>query len=148
MSAAIVSKFNPREYATVSAGLEGKRFGRLTCVKILGWRLWRGEPRILMAKWLCDCGRSYRANAYAPTYENGPKQCVACGRDYISKNLREKHAVRVGEKTLYDIAAESGVPFDTVYQRWRRGWPGDALGAPVGTKHGVAGAKPVRRFRP
>ena len=89
----------------------GRRFGCLTVVDFAkrkdygvssrGWRY-----RVLRYVVRCDCGREYEAMGQAIRRS---KWCSACR----------------------DVAAESGVSLDTVYARWRRGWPEQDLGVPA-----------------
>ncbi len=112
----------------------GRRFGCLTVVDFAkrkdygvssrGWRY-----RVLRYVVRCDCGREYEAMGQAIRRS---KWCSACRDAESARRIRTEMSVALPSgRTIAQVAAESGVSLDTVYARWRRGWPEQDLGVPA-----------------
>jgi hypothetical protein len=100
--------------------LTGRKYGRLTVIKRIGpdhrgrvsWRV------------RCDCGKKYPI--LADHIMRGVRQCLECAKQHSARPwARLKNG-----KYLCDLAKETGIPLNTLYQRWFRGWPDKRITEP------------------
>lgn len=117
--------------------LAGQRIGE--------WSVLRRAPayvtpggQVVTCWWCrCSCGaeRAVRASALvtAAGVPGSSRRCVACGRRENARRSRQDLSVHLPSgRTVAEVAAGAGLPLDTVYARWRRGWQEADLGLPVG----------------
>lgn len=126
----------------------GKRYGDLVVLAEAPYRKWGGcWQRMVLAR--CDCGTEWEAQAQA-IRDGRINRCLTCRSDENRRRGVEDLSVRLPDgRTVAEIARASGVPLDTVYARWRRGWPEEDLGLPVGQYRGATKGRGTRvRVRP
>jgi hypothetical protein len=110
--------------------LTGQRFGEWTVIRLATPRLTPSGLQRTM--WLCRCSCGNRRSVGAQAlYEGESRRCVDCALQENARRQREVRSRRVAGTTIALIAQRAGLPFDTVYHRWCRGWPLERLGAPI-----------------
>ncbi len=139
----------------MAPGMVGKKYGHLTVLSVAR-RIHYGKVRpdgsrlsYLTVNVVCDCGaeKEMRATDIA---SRGVNRCRRCANEDNRIRGRKEWSVRVGGRTLAEIAASSGVPLDTVYHRFLRGWPVGKLGLPrqqKGTAKKIGGSTYVPERR-
>jgi transposase-like protein len=104
----------------------GKKYGHLTVLRINPAKYQPGGKHVVVR---CDCGRTY--DTPAARVRDGVSSCCSCGRDRSADTNRQLRSVKLPSgQTVGEVASAAGLKCDTVYARWRRGWPEKDLGAP------------------
>jgi transposase-like protein len=104
----------------------GKKYGHLTVLRINPAKYQPGGKHVVVR---CDCGRIY--DTRAARVRDGVSSCCSCGRDRSADTNRQLRSVKLPSgQTVGEVASAAGLKCDTVYARWRRGWPEKDLGAP------------------
>jgi hypothetical protein len=123
-------------------------FRDLTGQRIGEWTVIRRAPSVLTpgghyrTMWLCrcDCGAMHDVGAGALVRSDGDegasRRCRACHDRRCAERGRalRSHRLPTGE-TIAQLAHRTGVPLDTVFVRYRRGWPIEKLGAPIAPRY-------------
>jgi hypothetical protein len=117
----------------------GKKYGHLTVLADAGRKDYGRKPysrgwrlRLRQVRVRCDCGEEFVARASHVRLRI--RRCLDCAKEEnADRNRNEASVYLPNGKTIAQVAEESGVPLNTVYRRWLRGWPVEELGTPLRT---------------
>lgn len=91
----------------------------------------RARKRGATVRVRCDCGDE-RDVLERHLLVDGVKACRPCALAGAARRVRSELSVKLRTgKTVAQVAQESGLELDTVYGRYRRGWPHERLGDPL-----------------
>jgi hypothetical protein len=127
----------------------GKRYGDLT-VLAEGPRVTfadGGMQRTVRVR--CKCGTEWEPQAQH-VRQGSTRRCPECAGRRKAVRGRTSMSVKLPDGwTIAQIALAYSLPLDTVYARWRRGWPAEKLSLPVGQYRGSGeGLGYCERVRP
>ena len=83
-----------------------------------------------MVRTRCDCGRVSIMEA-GSVRDGSRRQCLACNRFSASIRCTSSSVALPDGRTIAGIAKAHGLPLNTVYRRWTRGWPLERLADPL-----------------
>lgn len=128
--------------------IEGQRFGSWVVLAPAGMRYSPSRNGRMLWRCRCDCGAEADVSSHSLRY-GGSTRCRVCARQAAAAYGRRKASVKLPNGwTVAQVALAHGLPLDTVYGRWRRGWPVGELSRPVGKGHGGKGLGVGHRIRP
>lgn len=115
-----------RSDATPTTGMVGKKYGHLTVLDVVTRKRHPAGGSSLMVLARCDCGR--KTKVYAANVRSGANECRRCA--HATGAAKSSRVLPSGD-TYRELSRRTGIPINTINQRWLRGWPEKDLGLPV-----------------
>lgn len=116
----------------------GRRFGEWEVLAYAGRGRTRGGQARLLYLCRCSCGRLATVIGAALRRHKAvgtSRSCVRCGRQRAAAVQRNRSTPVGDGRTISEIAQATGIPLDTIYHRFIRGWPAERLAAPIAKQY-------------